>query len=168
MANTYVAIATVTVGAGGASSIAFSNIPQTYTDLLIFLSGRSTRTGTAQEVVDILFNGSYSNLSGIRLAGTGSSFFSGTGTYPGVAATDSATANTFGNCSFYIPNYTSSNNKSHSVDGVSENNATEAVAQLAAGLWSSSSAITSLSLRPQSLNNWTQYSTATLYGIKNS
>lgn len=168
MAVTHWAIATVTVGAGGASSIEFTSIPQTYTDLLILLSGRSTRTGTAQEVVDILFNGSYSSLSGYRFAGTGSSAFSGTGTYPGVASTDSATASIFGNTSIYIPNYTSSNYKGHNVEGVSENNATEAVQQYAAGLWASSSAITSLSFRPQSLNNWTQYSTATLYGIKNS
>jgi hypothetical protein len=56
-----------------------------------------------------------------------------------------ATANTFGNTEFYIPNYTSSNYKSFSVDGVTENNATAAFA-LYAGLWSNTAAITSFRL----------------------
>ena len=37
MANTYVAIATVTVGSGGAASIDFTSIPATYTDLVVKL-----------------------------------------------------------------------------------------------------------------------------------
>jgi len=35
-------IETVTVGAGGSSLITFSNVPQTGTDLLVTVSGRST------------------------------------------------------------------------------------------------------------------------------
>jgi hypothetical protein len=34
MANTYEAIATVTVGSGGAANIEFTSIPGTYTDLI--------------------------------------------------------------------------------------------------------------------------------------
>jgi hypothetical protein len=41
MANTYEAIATVTVGSGGATDIEFTSIPGTYTDLLIKSSLRS-------------------------------------------------------------------------------------------------------------------------------
>jgi hypothetical protein len=35
MANTYEAIATVEVGSGGASTIDFTSIPSTYTDLVL-------------------------------------------------------------------------------------------------------------------------------------
>jgi hypothetical protein len=38
--------------------------------------------------------------------------------------TTSGTSNTFSSTEIYIPNYTSSNNKSVSVDSVTENNAT--------------------------------------------
>lgn len=168
MASAFTAIASTTVGAGGASSITFSSIPGTYTDLLVYLSGRSTRNDSAQEVVDIGFNGAYTSLSGIRLASGGSSVFGGSATYLGTASTDTGTASMFGNCYIYIPNYAGSTYKGHSVDGNGENNGTSATIQIAAGLWSSSSAITSINMKPQSGSNWTQYSSATLYGIKNS
>ena len=44
MAKTYKAIQTITVGAGGQSSIEFVNIPQNYDDLVIKISGRSSTT----------------------------------------------------------------------------------------------------------------------------
>ena len=46
MANTFEQITTVTVGSGGASSIDFTSIPQTYTDLVIKTSARNTSTST--------------------------------------------------------------------------------------------------------------------------
>ena len=42
MANTYTAIQTVTVPGAGAASMDFTNIPATYTDLLLKISTRST------------------------------------------------------------------------------------------------------------------------------
>jgi hypothetical protein len=77
------------------------------------------------------------------------------------------TANTFGNTDIYIPNYAGSANKSVSVDTVEENNGTTARALLGAILWSNTAAITALGLTPVS-GSFVQYSTATLYGIKNS
>ena len=50
MATTYKAIATVTVGSGGAANIEFTSIPATYTDLVIHLSGRTTRNDTADDI----------------------------------------------------------------------------------------------------------------------
>ena len=52
MANTYELIASSTVGAGGASSIDFNSIPNTYTDLLVKLSGRSS---TGYNALTIIF-----------------------------------------------------------------------------------------------------------------
>ena len=46
MANTYVLIASSTIGSGGGSSFDFTSIPSTYTDLLVKYSCRqNTSTG---------------------------------------------------------------------------------------------------------------------------
>jgi hypothetical protein len=161
-----VAIQTVTVGSGGAASIDFTSIPQTYTDLVILCSLRSARTNGGADVI-IRFNNSSTGYTNRRLAGTGSSVFSDTSEWTN-GDSDSYTASTFSNAQFYIPNYTSSNNKSWSVDHVLENNATEAYATLATGLWSNSSAITSIKIYDTTNNNWKQFTSATLYGVTSS
>jgi hypothetical protein len=174
MANTYVAIATVTVGSGGTSYIEFTSIPATYTDLLLKCSLRSNRTDAVIDTVGLRFNGNSSaSYNMIRLTGTGAAASSGSGSgdtslFLDNPPTDGATASTFGNSEYYIPNYAGSTNKSVSADSVSENNATTAYARLTAGLWSNTSAITSIRLTPDTGTLWNQYSTATLYGIKNS
>jgi hypothetical protein len=171
MALTYTAIATTTVGAGGASSIDFTSIPATYTDLLVKLSVRTTRTGTdIDDEVRMEFNGSGGTAySTIMIEGDGSTTRSVSNASQaylgrGVAPTDNATASTFSNCEYYIPNYTSSNNKSVSFDSTMENNATRSIMTLTAGLWANSAAITSIKVT--ALGTFDQYSTATLYGIK--
>ncbi len=166
MPTTYKAIATVTVGSGGAANIEFTSIPATYTDLAVLCSLRSARTNGGADVV-IRFNNSSTGFTNRRLLGTGSSVGSDTSEWTN-GDSDSYTASTFSNAQFYIPNYASSNNKSWSVEHVLENNATEAYATLACGLWSNSSAITSIKIYDATNNNWKQYTTATLYGIKNS
>ena len=166
MPDTFVKIASVTVGSGGASSIDFTSIPSTYTDLCVKLSGR---TSTTQYLVSLSFNGSTTSFTRRSIVGDGStaSSFSGSDSQNIVASMSSDTANTFGNTEIYVPNYAGSSNKSVSVDTVEENNGTTARALLGAILWSNTAAITSLGLIPVS-GNFAQYSTATLYGIKNS
>lgn len=171
MANTYVLIASSTVGSGGASSISFTSIPQTYTDLLIKFSGRDDRGASATNLF-ITFNGSSSNFSSRLLYGGGGATYSGTDTagFIGEDVGAGATSNTFSNGEIYIPNYTSSNYKSMSSDSVTENNSSTngaAYTMLIAALWSNTSAITSLTITPTP-NSFVQYSTAYLYGIKNS
>jgi hypothetical protein len=167
MANTYEAIATVTVGSGGAADITFSSIPATYTDLIVKLSGRST---TSDADMYIAFNSNTSNYSRRVLRGNGSaaSSTSGSDRYVGTIDSSGETASTFGNWEIYVPNYAGSNNKSYSIDSVEENNATQAFQYFIAGLWSNTSAITSLKLEFIAAGTFAQYSTATLYGIKNS
>ena len=99
--------------------------------------------------------------------GAAASSTSGSTRYFAFVPGASATASTFGNVEYYIPNYAGSNNKSVSVDHVTENNATAAIAALTAGLWSDSAAITSVKITPGS-GTFAQHSSATLYGIKNS
>lgn len=163
-----VAIQTVTVGAGGAANITFSSIPQTYTDLVVKTSIRSDAGGGDCRIE---FNGSGGTAYTGRIlygSGSGAASASHSGqaflTWGGLLNRNTTTGNTFASNEIYIPNYTSSNNKSVSVDGVEENNATEAYSGISAGLWSNSAAITSIKLTP-SAGNFVQYSTATLYGV---
>ena len=167
MPVTHTLIQSVTVGSGGAASIEFGSIPQTYTDLKVLLSVRSSDgSGTLR----VQPNGLTTNLSSRRLEGSGSTATSATdGSVIAVYAItlSSYTASVFSNIEIYIPNYAGSTNKSISADGVMENNATESYQNLVAGLWSNTSAITSLTLA-KATGNFVQYSSASLYGIKNS
>ena len=171
MANTYVKIASVTVGSGGAASIDFTSIPGTYTDLVVKLSSRST-TGTTA-VGATLNSDTGSNYTERQLEGNGSGVSSASGTYSSMRMGSSnggtdTTSNTFASSELYIPNYAGSSNKSASTDAVTENNTSTAYANLRALLWNNTSAITSISIKNTNGNNFVQYSTATLYGIKNS
>jgi len=167
MATTFTKIASVNVGLLGASSMAFTSIPATYTDLVIKGSARINNASNIGFIY-IKFNGSAASLTRRNLYGDGS----GTASYLGsdgesaVMSGNSATASTFGSFDFYLPNYAGSNNKSMSADSVSENNATGASQNLAAILWSNTAAITSITI--EGLANFMQYSTATLYGISKS
>jgi len=163
MAANYILLERIELNAS-AASVTFSNIPQSgYTDLKVVMSARCDAANTA---VKIQFNGLTTNLSTRYLYGSGSAAASYTDasniyTY---ANSSSYTASTFANSEIYIPNYTSSNAKSVSVDAVTENNATGADMALFAGLWNASAAITSVALVPAS-GNFVQYSTFSLYGL---
>lgn len=164
MADTYTLIEKITVGAAGASSVTFTSIPQTYTDLVVKASARSNSAGA--EAMLIEFNNSTSSYSGRRLSGEGTGVSSDTLTNIRAAIDTAAdTSSTFSNSYHYIPNYTSSNYKSVSLDSVMENNATAAVSSLVAGLWSNTAAITSIKLSLSGSGSFVQYSTFYLYGI---
>ena len=170
MPDTFIKIASVTVGSGGAATISFSSIPSTYTDLCLKISGRNTQPSS---ILYLTFNGSSSGYSYRRLYGNGSSAASDSASSQSSIAfiafqVSTYTASTFSSSEVYVPNYAGSNNKSVSIDEVTENNATLSVAALDAGLWANTAAITSITLTPDSSGNFAQYSTATLYGIKNS
>jgi hypothetical protein len=168
MANTYTLISSVTVGAGGAASMGFTSIPSTYTDLLVKVSARTNRALTVDGVL-ISFNSSTSNFTNKYLEGDGSSASSSSlARFAADAPGSTATASTFGNGEIYIPNYAGSNYKSLSSDSVTENNATGALTDLLANLWSDTAAITSITLTSGFGTSFDQYSTAYLYGISNA
>jgi hypothetical protein len=165
MANeTYTLIQKTTLNAS-AASITFSSIPQTFTDLVVRLSGRSTRAAVDDNPI-VKFNGSASNYTERRLAGDGTTAVSYTATtiYAGVVPATTGTASTFGNIEIYIPNYTSANYKSVSIDAVSERNATASWVELDAALWSDTAAITSIALS-LSASDFAQYTSVSLYGV---
>jgi hypothetical protein len=169
MANTFTLIASKTVPTDGTSSVTFSSIPATYTDLCLKMSARKANNDYD---IELKFNGSSTGYSGRYLEGNGAAASSGsysslTQAWSGLASTNNQTASTFGNSEIYIPNYAGSTNKSFSVDAVNENNGTTAYADLLAWLWSNTSAITSIELNANG-STFATYSNFYLYGIKNS
>jgi hypothetical protein len=157
----------VVVGSGGQTSITFSSIPSTYTDLVLKLSARNNGV---QYFGQVYFNGNTSNYSRRSLFGDGAS--SGSGAFSNeftlVNNPSTYTASTFGNFEIYIPNYAGSANKSFSIDAVTENNATTSYAFLYAGLWANTSAITSITMVPFSPDQFVEHTTAYLYGVSNA
>jgi hypothetical protein len=146
------------------ASVTFSNIPQGYTDLKVVCSVRAA-TGAVQ-YVNLSFNGSTASFTSRGLEGDGATAYSYTSTFlGGVFAASTYTANTFANNEIYIPNYTSSNYKSYSVDSVTENNATTSFANMLAGLWSNTAAINSITIVLATGASIVLGSTFTLYGI---
>lgn len=158
-------IATTTL-ASNASSIDFTAIAGSFTDLKIVASIRDTYSGSnGWREMNIQFNGVTTNRSFRSLYGTGSGAGSDNSTaIYGWTSPSNTTANTFGNLEIYIPNYAGATNKSVSVDGVTENNATSAFCFIEAGLWSSTAAITQVSLVAIT-NQFAAGSTASIYGI---
>jgi hypothetical protein len=183
-ANTFTLIAATSVGSGGTSNITFSSIPQTYKDLILFFSLRSNSASAGSGLYESLvtrINGSssggdYSSLIK-RGDGTGGPTYgyynlnvgwSMPGTYVNAA---NVAASTFSNFQMYIPNYTSSNiPKTISSEGSAPTNSASTVGanSRGAGRYVPTTAITSISLSPEYGSAWVQYSTASLYGIKNS
>lgn len=166
MATTMKLIAKQTLGSS-AASVAFSSIPGTYTDLLLTFSARTTNSTVPDGYIG--FNSSTANFSARYLYGTGSGTGSASGVarYLGAQVPTAYTASTFGATEIYIPNYAGSTNKSYSITNTTENNATGSYLEAIAGLWSNTSAITSIELT-LSAGSWAASSSFFLYGITKS
>jgi hypothetical protein len=173
MTSTYKVIASVTVESGGASNITFSSIPQTYTDICVLMTARSTNNASGANRwrdigTNINSNGLNVNVSVNNLYGLGGNTYGsnqGVSTSGGVLVDLGSTTSTFASIFLYYPNYTSSTIKSFFGDAVTENNGTTALTLIWQGLYNSTSAISSLSYVPDT-GNFAEHSTATLYGIK--
>jgi hypothetical protein len=173
---TYTLIASTTVGSGKAAYIEFASIPSTYTDLKLVCSLRDDRTDTNVTDAVISYNGApggstynaksivYADGSILSGSSTGASSYGGQYENSGTATT-----NNFCNFEHTIFNYAGSTNKPGSTDGVAENNGTGVYFGFLGTLKTSTTAITSVRLTPYyGILNYVQYSTAYLYGIKNS
>lgn len=164
-------IASTLVGAGGTSTIAFSNIPQTFTHLQLRVSGRGNTSFGEGLSTYIRFNGdSGNNYAWHRLRGNGSSTFSDAGSTTSVAAFgatvgDTGVSNVFGALILDILDYrnTSKNKTLRGIGGVDRNGSGNAVVVSAS--WMSTSAITSLTAETDS-GLWLQGTRIDLYGIQ--
>lgn len=161
-------IATVTVGILGQAAIEFLSIPQTATDLVIELTGRSNVADVSGGgSIRMRFNGTTTTYTGKVLYGTGSypGSYSPAG-WAGAVTPSNYAGNNFSNTLIYIPNYAGSAAKSWSADAVVEQNSSVGSLEINAGLWNGTSAITDISLTIESaVALFVQYSTATLYSI---
>jgi hypothetical protein len=167
MPNNYVLLDRIELN-NTAASVTFDNIPQSgYTDLKLVISARSSTTqGTGGFTAYLYPNGSTSSMTNRQLRGSGSAATSVTGqTNPINVSASDTTANTFGNTEVYIPNYRSNQFKSMSIDGVEENNASNAFMSMNANLWSSTAAITSLVITAFGSGTFAINSTFSLYGL---
>ena len=169
MANTYIQIgSTITAGAGGTSSVSFTSIPQTYTDLVIKFSSRNSDSS-----VRIRFNSATTGYSETLIYGSGTTAASTntsaqTSLVWGVSNNTSTLANTFSSGEIYIPNYTAAINKFILMDSVTEANTAAADQYMDAGLWSNTAAITQIDLFGTGSPHFIQYSSFSLYGILKS
>ena len=170
MPATYEPIATTTLGSA-AASITFSSIPATYTDLRVVYV---VNCASAGQLLFIRFNGD----------GSGSTLYSLTNLY-GDGSTATSSRNTSRSSWFDLQNgmpsggstfafgtidlfsYAGSTYKTGLMTGSNDANGTGDVDRRV-GLYSSTSAISSITLSPQTAVNFSIGTTATLYGIKNA
>jgi len=164
MASTYEPIATTTLSSA-ASSIDFTSIPNTYTDLKIILVGKYTDAG---EQLSMRFNGiTTTTYSRTYLSGNGTAASSGQNSTassiylsPG-AGTGAANELSFTNIDIF--SYAGSTYKTILASDSKDSNGSGWQANYV-GLWRSTSAITSVKLYPA--NTFASGTIATLYGIK--
>lgn len=151
-------VETIEVGSGGASSISFTNIPQTGKDIVVLVSMRTLATGSYLSV-----NGSGTTSGAFwNIQGSGSTASADKQAANFIIANDdSETANTFGVAKAEIYDYTATGLGKHvCVFGVGEDSNTTAYQRIANGEYSTTSAITSVTL---DFATFEQYSSASLY-----
>jgi hypothetical protein len=158
--STYTPIASLTLSAS-TSSVTFSNIPQTYTDLVLVMDATATTNFTNTKIV--INSDSGTNYSWTNLKGDGSSASSAQG---------SSTANLYlglvntgrGTYKFMFQNYSNSttNKTILSAGGLAGNREEYAV-----GLWRNTNAVTSIEVI-QPADTFSSGSTFNLYGISSS
>jgi len=170
----YESIATVTVGASTAASIAFTSIPSTYQHLQIRGILRGTPTYPDGEYGFVRINGDASSIySATYQGGNGTVAFSGSfgGTTSSwvisqIGTTNGDLANTFGGNIWDFLDYKDTNKNRTMRGWLANGRQTTGTAGLAAGSYRSTSAITSIEVLPGGGSGWLQYSTLALYGIK--
>ena len=177
--NSYESIATVTVGAGGSSSISFTSIPSTYKHLQVRYLTRTNRANII-DALDMQFNSDSTSSNYVRhcLEGTGSAVSSGagypqSGNYPfwiGYVPGSTMTGSVFGVGVIDILDYANTNKykTSRILSGYDGNSASSSWAEITlfSHLWMSTSAVSTLTITSSLGTALSQYSQFALYGIK--
>ena len=161
--STYSTIATTTLGSPS-NAVTFSSIAGTYTDLVLVFNG-GVVTGATDDLLVLRFNsdtaGNYSNTF---IVGNGSSASSGRNTnYNSMMLGRCGGSAKASNLIANIQNYANTTTNKTVVNRANVPDAAGAWANV--GLWRSTAAITSITVREFSNNNFDTNSTFTLYGI---
>ena len=162
MPKTYEPIATQTLGTAS-SSVTFSSIPQTYTDLvlIVFVKSNSINDDMFMQF-DSDTAGNYSHTV-VRGQGTSASSSRGTNV-TGARFSDQGSPRTTDSCTSIIHLLNYSNATTYKSVLARSNNASVGV-DMFASIWRSTSTIDSIKVYPAS-GNMAVGSTFTLYGIK--
>lgn len=160
MPATYEPIASQTLGTA-ASSVTFSSIPGTYTDLRLVAVGTTSLTG--RNVLIEVNGDTGTNYSNTQLAGWGSS------TGSNRMSNDTKIlaywqVGTDSNPSTYLADFMSYANTNVNKTVLFSGGAGGEIFRLV-GLWRSTAAITSVTIRPNT-GNWNSGTQVSLYGIK--
>lgn len=159
--STYTPIATTTLGSA-AASYTFSSIPSTYTDLVLVSVGSVASGGGICSIYAQFNSDTATNYSTTILYGTGSSALStkeSSQIYVRVGQTNDTVIT---NSIAHIQNYS---NATTYKTVLSRANISDTRVVAMAGLWRSTSAITSITLTNNSGQNFVAGCTFTLYGI---
>jgi fibronectin-binding autotransporter adhesin len=156
--STYTPIYSQTLSAA-VVSVTFSNIPTTYTDLVIVINGFTSYSASA-DAYQVSFNGGSTGLSITRLYGNGGSASSDRYSTPYAGWTST----TRGADVINIMNYSNTTTYKTAITR-SSSQGSYPIAGATALLWQSTNAITSVTLTDTS-GSWQIGSTFTVYGIK--
>jgi hypothetical protein len=159
MAATYTPIASITLGAT-AASVTFTNIPQTYTDLVLIAKPAD---GANLGAYAVTFNSDTgTNYSTTRLYGSGTTASSDRQTSQS-NITSTWGGGTYNMYTTHIMNYANTTTFKTALTNISE----DRYVVLMAGLWRNTNAVTTIKIDTTG-NNYAVNSTFNLYGILGS
>lgn len=169
-ANSYESISTVTVGAGGTSTVSFTSIPSTYQHLQIRAIARGNIGAAGDRYIEMNLNSdtasnySYHELYGTGTAVTATGGVSQPSIYSAHYDSNGDTANAYGALVIDILDYKDTNKYKtiRSLSGWDANGSGRIYFN--SGNWRSTSAITRIDLAGSA--DFAQYSQFELYGVK--
>jgi hypothetical protein len=144
-----------------AASVTLSNIPQTYTDLVLVCAVKNT-ANNGDEVAFQLNSDTGSNYSRTRIFGNGSTASSGRASNTTKGALG---INSTAEFSTVIANFQNYSNATRYKTVISRGSSASNYVSSYVSLWRNTNAITSIVLLPDSGTTFTSGSTFTLYGI---
>lgn len=160
-------IASTLVGAGGANSVIFNDIPQTYKHLQVRLT--CAVSGVSDSDVVMQFNGDYANsYYKHRIYGSGSSVGvdSGAPNHMQIARSGGA-ASVFGAAIIDILDYTNTNKTKVVRSFFGQDSNGSGYMMISSGLWNNTSPVTSIRINEANFTtSFAQYTRMSLYGIK--
>ena len=166
--TSFESIETVTIGAGGNTTISFTSIPATYKHLQLRGIGRSTNGDAGGDSVSISFNGNTTYRSHYLYGEGAGSGQAGTDTIRNYIARVPVQADTYGSFVCDILDYSNTNKykTGRSLFGFDKNGSGSVY--LSSFLYQSTTAVSSLTLTIYGGYTFAQYTQVALYGIRES